>query len=218
MNPSDVKDAKDNLKDDLKFEDEDDDDFREEERSSDETLERIERVERRTDAPVDPADSELVARSFVVALDVETEAERAANPENEFLEHYRARTGVSLDADQGRHRVAREEAGHPERPSRVQTMRRIVRDGDLVGFGEDDPNEKQGLTVSRERLDGREIVSTRVSSIAGTRAAVDAAAAFFVDSSLEVGASFDIDARFDTPRRVWKRRRAAGRAVPLGAG
>ena len=75
-------------------------------------------------------------------------------------------------------------------------MRRIVRDGDLVGFGEDDPNEKQGLTVSRERLDGREIVSTRVSSIAGTRAAVDAAAAFFVDSSLEVGASFDT--RFDT--------------------
>ena len=96
LNPSDVHDLKDDLKDDLKFEDEDDDDFREEERSSDETLDRIERVERRTDAPVDPADSELVARSFVVALDVETEAERAANPENEFLEHYRARLASRL--------------------------------------------------------------------------------------------------------------------------
>ena len=195
LNPSDVHDLKDDLKDDLKFEDEDDDDFREEERFSAETLDRIERVERRTDAPVDPADSELVARSFVVALDVETEAERAANPENEFLEHYRARLASRLmrtkeDTEWRAKKLAIQNASSRE------TMRRIVRDGDLVGFGEDDPNGKQGLTVSRERLDGREIVSTRVSSIAGTRAAVDAAAAFFVDSSLEVGASFDT--RFDT--------------------
>ena len=198
--PSDPSDPSDvHAKDDLgaELEDEDDDDFHAG-TSSDETLENI---ERRTDAPVDPADSALVARSFVVALDVETEAERAANPENEFLEHYRARLASRLmrtkeDAEWRAKKLDIQNASSRE------TMRRIVRDGDLVGFGEDDPNdpndpnERQGLTVSRERLDGREIVSTRVASIAGTRAAVDAAAAFFVDSSLEVGASFDT--RFDT--------------------
>ena len=221
--PSDVR-AKDDRKT-TEFEDENDDDFHAG-TSSDETLENI---ERRTDVPVDPADSALVARSFVVALDVETEAERAANPENEFLEHYRARLASRLmrtkeDAEWRAKKLDIQNASSRE------TMRRIVRDGDLVGFGEDDPNdpndpnERRGLTVSRERLDGREIVSTRVSSIAGTRAAVDAAAAFFVDSSLEVGASFDTllkrrkdDGRLEEPF-LWapgEAERAAARKAAL---
>ena len=137
------------------------------------------------DVPADPADSALVAQSFVVALHAETEAEKAANPENEFLEHYRARLAARLMR-------SKEESEWEATKTRVQnassreTMALIVRDGDLVGMaeaigvveGDDDANR------NRNR---REIVSTRVSSIAGTRTAVDAARAFFVDSSAEAG-------------------------------
>ena len=65
-----------------------------------------------------------------------------------------------------------------------ETMALIVRDGDLVGMAEAIGVVEGDDDANRNR---REIVSTRVSSIAGTRTAVDAARAFFVDSSAEAG-------------------------------
>ena len=133
------------------------------------------------DVPVDPADASLVARSFVVDLAAETEAEKAANPENAFLEHYRARLAARLMRSKEEREWAEKKTEIQNASSR-ETMALIVRDGDLVGRGEISDDD------DRSEAPGRRIVSTRVSSIAGTRTAVDAARAFFVDSSLEAGA------------------------------
>jgi hypothetical protein len=87
------------------------------------------------DVPADPADSALVAQSFVVALHAETEAEKSANPENEFLEHYRAQLAARLMR-------SKEESEWEATKTRVEnassreTMALIVRDGDLVGMAE----------------------------------------------------------------------------------
>jgi tetratricopeptide (TPR) repeat protein len=141
------------------------------------------------DVPADPADSALVAQSFVVALHAETEAEKSANPENEFLEHYRAQLAARLMR-------SKEESEWEATKTRVEnassreTMALIVRDGDLVGMAEA-IGVVEGDDRGETNDDRREIVSTRVSSIAGTRTAVDAARAFFVDSSFEAGAPRD---------------------------
>ena len=119
---------------------------------------------------VDPTAVHDQDKTYTETMFDEVEAEKAENPENEFLEHYRTQLAKRLMKKQEDEQWQKTKL-EAENSSSRKTMSAIVRDGDLVGT-EGDESRQLDLSAS-------------VTSFAGTKSSLDAAKGFFVDSSLE---------------------------------